>query len=213
MANSTPDEKSQGLSCENRISSSATLAMSRSASTFSLSDSPKSSAVVQRSNSLDHPPVRTRVPVCIRIPCSPPQNSAHSPSPNTVPELSQTLCPNDCPGTPESKSTLHAPLSTQPAQPHSALYTRQQSTSSTCPTSASIPAVRNSAQFNSKNYQPKSSEHVSRHLPSVLFQPSSSAPQPVNVKGRTFSELCRDPLVHLDPRKSVLTSPRRETLL
>ncbi|XP_045906321.1 protein ECT2 isoform X4 [Micropterus dolomieu] len=213
MANSTPDEKSQGLSCENRISSSATLAMSRSASTFSLSDSPKSSAVVQRSNSLDHPPVRTRVPVCIRIPCSPPQNSAHSPSPNTVPELSQTLCPNDCPGTPESKSTLHAPLSTRPAQPHSALYTRQQSTSSTCPTSASIPAVRNSAQFNSKNYQPKSSEHVSRHLPSVLFQPSSSSPQPVSVKGRTFSELCRDPLVHLDPRKSVLTSPRRETLL
>ncbi|GLD65344.1 protein ECT2 isoform X3, partial [Lates japonicus] len=72
MANSTPDEKNQRLSCENRISSSSsTLAMSRSASTFSLSDSAKSSAVVQRSNSLDHPPVRARVPVCIRTPCSP----------------------------------------------------------------------------------------------------------------------------------------------
>uniref|UniRef100_A0A665WQW0 Epithelial cell transforming 2 n=1 Tax=Echeneis naucrates TaxID=173247 RepID=A0A665WQW0_ECHNA len=71
LANSTPDDKNQRLSYENRIGSSSTLAMSRSASTFSLSDSAKSSAVVQRSNSLDHPPVRARVPVCIRTPCSP----------------------------------------------------------------------------------------------------------------------------------------------
>ncbi|XP_044055558.1 protein ECT2 isoform X3 [Siniperca chuatsi] len=210
MANSTPDEKSQRLSCDNRISSSSTLAMSRSASTFSLSDSAKSSAVVQRSNSLDHPPVRARVPVCMRTLCSPAQNLAHSHSPNTAPEFSQTLCPNYCPSTRERKSTLHAPLSTQPAQPHSGLYVLQQSTSSTHPTSTSIPAVRNSTQLNSKNSQPKSSQHVSRHLPSVWFQPRSSALQPVNVKGRTFSESCGDPL---GPTQVCPTSPRRETLL
>lgn len=47
------------------------LQMSRSASTFTLSDSAKGGAVVQRSNSLDHPSVRPRVAVCLRAPCSP----------------------------------------------------------------------------------------------------------------------------------------------
>uniref|UniRef100_A0A8C4GKV1 Epithelial cell transforming 2 n=1 Tax=Dicentrarchus labrax TaxID=13489 RepID=A0A8C4GKV1_DICLA len=102
MASGTPDEKSQRLSCENRIGSSSTLAMSRSASTFSLSDSAKCSAVVQRSNSLDHPPVRARVPVCVRTPCSP----AHSPGPNTAPEVNQSLYPNYCPTTRERKSNM-----------------------------------------------------------------------------------------------------------
>ncbi|XP_078115604.1 protein ECT2 isoform X2 [Sander vitreus] len=209
MANSTPDEKNQRLSCENRIGSSSTLAMSRSASTFSLSDSSKSSAVVQRSNSLDHPPVRARVPVCIRTPCSPAQNSAHIPGP----EFSQSLCPNYCPSTQEPKSILHAPLVSQPAQAHSGLYNSQQSTFSTQPTSISIPAVRNSAQLNPKTSHPTFSQHVSRHLPSVGFQPRLLAPQPVNVKGMTFSESCRDPQVPLEPRKAALNSPRRETLL
>ncbi|XP_035508570.1 protein ECT2 [Morone saxatilis] len=206
MASGTPDEKSQRLSCENRIGSSSTLAMSRSASTFSLSDSAKCSAVVQRSNSLDHPPVRARVPVCVRTPCSP----ARSPGPNTAPEVNQSLYPNYCPSTRQRKSILHAPLSAQPAQPHSGLYTSQKSTTSTHPTSTStsIPTVQNS-----KNSQLKSSQHVSRHLPSVGFQTRSPAPHPVNVKGRTFSDSCRDTLVPLDPRKPVLASPRKETLL
>ncbi|XP_042590383.1 protein ECT2-like isoform X2 [Cyprinus carpio] len=71
LANGTPDDKSPGLDGDHmgRTSSSSTLAMSRSASTFSLTGSIKS-AVVQRSNSLDHAP-RPRVPVCVRTPCSP----------------------------------------------------------------------------------------------------------------------------------------------
>ncbi|XP_067288153.1 protein ECT2 isoform X2 [Pseudorasbora parva] len=71
MANGTPDERSPGLDGDHmgRMSSSSTLAMSRSASTFSLTGSIKS-AVVQRSNSLDHAP-RPRIPLCVRTPCSP----------------------------------------------------------------------------------------------------------------------------------------------
>uniref|UniRef100_A0A671MTY7 Epithelial cell transforming 2 n=1 Tax=Sinocyclocheilus anshuiensis TaxID=1608454 RepID=A0A671MTY7_9TELE len=71
LANGTPDDKSPGPDVDHmgRLSSSSTLAMSRSASTFSLTGSIKS-AVVQRSNSLDHAP-RPRVPVCVRTPCSP----------------------------------------------------------------------------------------------------------------------------------------------
>ncbi|XP_016425511.1 protein ECT2 isoform X3 [Sinocyclocheilus rhinocerous] len=71
LANGTPDDKSPGPDADHmgRMSSSSTLAMSRSVSTFSLTGSIKS-AVVQRSNSLDHAP-RPRVPVCVRTPCSP----------------------------------------------------------------------------------------------------------------------------------------------
>uniref|UniRef100_A0A672S5C3 Protein ECT2-like n=1 Tax=Sinocyclocheilus grahami TaxID=75366 RepID=A0A672S5C3_SINGR len=71
LANGTPDDKSPGPDADHmgRMFSSSTLAMSRSASTFSLTGSIKS-AVVQRSNSLDHAP-RPRVPVCFRTPCSP----------------------------------------------------------------------------------------------------------------------------------------------
>lgn len=47
------------------------LQMSRSTSTFTLSDSAKGGCVVQRSNSLDHPPVRPRVAMCLRADCSP----------------------------------------------------------------------------------------------------------------------------------------------
>ncbi|KAJ4943230.1 hypothetical protein JOQ06_005735 [Pogonophryne albipinna] len=188
MANNTPDEKRR--SCENRIGSSATLAMCRSTSTFSLSDSAKSSAVVQRSNSLDHPPVRARVPVCICTPCSP----AHSPVRNSAPDSSQS--PKFDPSTRESRSILHAPLS-QPAQAQSGRSPSRQS-SSIRPTSASIPAVPNS--------RPKSSQLVYRHLPSVGFQPRFPAQQPIYVKGR-------EPQAPLDPCKATMTSPRRETLL
>uniref|UniRef100_A0A4W5N3I4 Epithelial cell transforming 2 n=1 Tax=Hucho hucho TaxID=62062 RepID=A0A4W5N3I4_9TELE len=66
MANSTTDDKSPGPSSENMIhvGSSATLSMARSTSTFNLSGSTKNTAaaVVQRSNSLDHPPYPTPSP-------------------------------------------------------------------------------------------------------------------------------------------------------
>ncbi|XP_071059112.1 protein ECT2 isoform X3 [Pseudochaenichthys georgianus] len=188
MANNTPDEKR--LSCENRIGSSATLSMCRSTSTFSLSDSAKSSAVVQRSNSLDHPLVRARVPICICTPCSP----AHSPVRNAAPDSSQS--PKFDPSTRESRSILHAPLS-RPAQAQLARSPSRQS-SSVRPTSASIPAVPNS--------RPKSSQLVYRHLPSVGFQPMFPTQQPIYVKGR-------EPQAPLDPCKATMTSPRRETLL
>ncbi|XP_019936836.2 protein ECT2 isoform X2 [Paralichthys olivaceus] len=207
MANSTPDEKTQRLSYETRIGSSSTLAMSRSASTFSLSDSAKSTAVVQRSNSLDHPPVRARVPVCVRTPCSPTQNPAHGPGPSTAPELCKSPSAKYCPSAREPTSILHAPLLTQPGQVFSSLPTSQQSITST----TSIPATRNSTQLSYKITQPKSSQHVSKHH--LGFQLRSLAPQSVNVKGGTLSESCRDPQVPLDPRKAVLTSHRRETLL
>ena len=186
--------------------------MSRSASTFSLNDSAKSTAVVQRSNSLDHPHVRARVPVCIRTPCSPTpcsptQIPAHGPGPSTALELCQSPCAKYRPSAQELKSILHAPLSTQPAQVFPSLPTSQQSTTST----TSIPATRNSAQLNSKITQPNSSQHVSRHH--LGFQLRSLAPQSVNVRGGTLSESRRDPQAPLDPRKAVLTSHRRETLL
>ncbi|XP_056591573.1 protein ECT2 isoform X1 [Triplophysa dalaica] len=92
MANGTPDEKSPGLdgSHMGRMGSSSTLSMSRSASTFSLTGSIKS-AVVQRSNSLDHAP-RLRVPVCVRTPCSPERACEPAP-PETLPRPSILLLP------------------------------------------------------------------------------------------------------------------------
>ncbi|XP_037326575.2 protein ECT2 isoform X1 [Pungitius pungitius] len=111
MANSTPEEKSQRLSCENRVGSSSTLAMSRSASTFSLTDSTKSGAVVQRSNSLDHPPIRARASVCVRPPSSP----AHSPRPNAALDFNESAQ--------EPKSLLDAPLLSQPVAAPSASST------------------------------------------------------------------------------------------
>ncbi|XP_020348245.1 protein ECT2 isoform X2 [Oncorhynchus kisutch] len=91
MANSTSDDKSPGPSSENMIhvGSSATLSMARSTSTFNLSGS-TAAAVVQRSNSLDHPPCpRLRVPVCI-----------HTPDPTPSP-----TCPEETPLKPQPTPT------------------------------------------------------------------------------------------------------------
>ncbi|XP_035593256.1 protein ECT2-like isoform X2 [Oncorhynchus keta] len=91
MANSTSDDKSPGPSSENMIhvGSSATLSMARSTSTFNLSGS-TAAAVVQRSNSLDHPPCpRLRVPVCI-----------HTPDPTPCP-----TCPEETPLKPQPTPT------------------------------------------------------------------------------------------------------------
>lgn len=84
---------------------SASPQMSRSTSTFSLTDSSKSSgAAVQRSNSLDHPPVRARVPVPVRVPCSP----TDSPTPKPGSEFGPSLHPDHDRG---SRSTHNAPKS------------------------------------------------------------------------------------------------------
>ncbi|XP_072246314.1 protein ECT2 isoform X2 [Leuresthes tenuis] len=184
MANNTPDEKTQRLSCENRVCSSSTLTMSRSASTLSLSDSAKTGATVQRSNSLDHPPIRIRVPVCFRTPSTSAQSLANSSSSYTATELSQSLNLNS--DTQETKSISHS----QPVQPHLSLPIPQNTTSITHPTSTSIPAVHN-----------------------ISNQLTHPYPAPVNVKTRIFLESCRDPQVPLDPCKVLLSSPLKETLL
>ncbi|XP_022525285.2 protein ECT2 isoform X1 [Astyanax mexicanus] len=86
MASSTPDDKSPGAGSDHmsRMTSSSTLAMSRSASTFSLSGCSKN-AVVQRSNSLDNAP-RPRVPMCVRTPCCP-ENASQPAPPETQPKV------------------------------------------------------------------------------------------------------------------------------
>ncbi|TSK53621.1 Protein ECT2 [Bagarius yarrelli] len=92
MASSTPDDKSPGpgLGHMSQMTSSSTLAMARSASTFSLSGSSKN-AVVQRSNSLDNAP-RPRVAVCVRSPSGPENTNQPAPAEShlKVPSLEGT---------------------------------------------------------------------------------------------------------------------------
>ncbi|XP_072295050.1 protein ECT2 isoform X2 [Eucyclogobius newberryi] len=189
LANNTPDEKGQRLSCENRIGSSATLAMSRSTSTFSLSDSSKGSAVVQRSNSLDHPPLRARVSACPRMPCSPhPSHAPRSPRPDKTP-LSPGFYPRNMPHN-NSTSFLHAPLSPSG------------------PVSTSTPSARISTQVHQANPAPaKPAKYPSWHVPSVGFKGANDATGAQASSGEMFRE------VSVDQRRSVLPSPRKETLL
>ncbi|XP_008406051.1 protein ECT2 isoform X4 [Poecilia reticulata] len=191
LANTTPDEKSQSLSCENRVCSSSTLAMPRSASTFSLNKSTKNSAVVQRSNSLDHAPVKPRIPVCIRSPCTPAKiHSSYSASDSSGgPELKYSSVIQ------EYKSTSHSVPTIQPKSiPQKSIFTR---------------IGHGSPHL--KNIQPQSGQDLSRRLASGGFQPRSPDPQPVTLNTRTFSESCLDPQV--EPQSAVLTSPRREMLI
>ncbi|XP_078801610.1 protein ECT2 isoform X4 [Oryzias latipes] len=189
MANTTPDKKTQRLSCENRVCSSATLAMSRSTSTFSLSDSAKSSAVVQRSNSLDHPPLRTRVPVCICTPA--PSPSSSSPS---YPAAS---------GNQESQSPSSTPSLTLAAQPQSTLSIPHTSTYVAHCTST----VENDSKF--VHSQPKSGQHVFRSPSSIRLQARAAASHQGNVQTVTICERRRPE--HVDPHKAI--GPRSETLL
>ncbi|XP_047231553.1 protein ECT2 isoform X4 [Girardinichthys multiradiatus] len=189
LANTTPDEKSQRWSCENRVCSSSTLAMPRSASTFSLNESTKNSVVVLRSNSLDHPPIKTRIPVCIRTPCTPDKRpSTHIVSESTIgPDLKYNSVIQEYKSTSQAVPMIQSSLQ-KPTLPQD---------------------VHSSTQF--KNIQLKSGQDFSRPLTSGGFQPRALAPQSVDIKTRTFSESCRDPEV--EPRNDVLTSPRRETLI
>ncbi|CAG01150.1 unnamed protein product [Tetraodon nigroviridis] len=95
--------------------------MSRSTSTLTLSDSAKSSAAVQRSNSLDHPPIRARVPVGLRVPSSPTPLPPQSPAPQSGPELGQSLQPGVCRAAPKSPTAVAAGLppvgTSKPSQP------------------------------------------------------------------------------------------------
>uniref|UniRef100_A0A3P9HH22 Epithelial cell transforming 2 n=1 Tax=Oryzias latipes TaxID=8090 RepID=A0A3P9HH22_ORYLA len=188
MANTTPDKKTQRLSCENRVCSSSTLAMSRSTSTFSLSDSAKSSAVVQRSNSLDHPPLRTRVPVCI---CTP------APSPSSSPSYPAAS------GNQESQSPSSTPALTLAAQPQSTLSIPHTSTYVAHSTST----VENDSKF--VHSQPKSGQHVFRSPSSIQLQTRAAASHQGNVQTVTICER-RGP-EHVDPQKAI--GPRSETLL
>uniref|UniRef100_A0A3P9KRD4 Epithelial cell transforming 2 n=1 Tax=Oryzias latipes TaxID=8090 RepID=A0A3P9KRD4_ORYLA len=188
MANTTPDKKTQRLSCENRVCSSATLAMSRSTSTFSLSDSAKSSAVVQRSNSLDHPPLRTRVPVCICTPAPSPSSSPSNPAAS---------------GNQESQSPTSTPSLTLAAQPQSTLSIPHTSTYVAHSTST----VENDSKF--VHSQPKSGQHVFRSPSSIRLQARAAASHQGNVQTVTICER-RSP-EHVDPYKAI--GPRSETLL
>ncbi|XP_027025772.2 protein ECT2 isoform X2 [Tachysurus fulvidraco] len=99
MASSTPDDKSPGPGLDHmtRMTSSSTLAMARSASTFSLSGCSKN-AVVQRSNSLDNAP-RPRVAVCIRSPCCPENTNQPAPAETHLKVPTQQACPSALQGT------------------------------------------------------------------------------------------------------------------
>lgn len=123
--------------------------MSCSASTFNLSDSTKSSAVVQRSNSLDHPPVRPRVPITLRVPCSPTQ--ILHPTPKTGPESCQGVLPTKCLQNQESQSVHNTPNSPGPLKPQSGQSSCQQ----TSTTYVDLPPLRTS-----KPSQPKSSHQL-----------------------------------------------------
>uniref|UniRef100_A0A3B3C892 Epithelial cell transforming 2 n=1 Tax=Oryzias melastigma TaxID=30732 RepID=A0A3B3C892_ORYME len=173
MASTTPDKRGQRLSCENRVCSSSTLAMSRSTSTFSLSDSAKSSAVVQRSNSLDHPPLRTRVPVCICTPAPSPGNSPSYPAPEII----------LCSGNQESKLT-------PAAQPQSSLSIPLTST-----------FVAHETYSKSMHSQPKSGQHVFRSPSSIRLQGRTAASHQGNVQTMTVCER-RDP-EYVDPHKVI----------
>lgn len=179
------------------------LQMSRSSSTFNLNDSAKTSAVVQRSNSLDQPPLRTRVPVFVCTPCTPGKIPAHSTSSQIDSESSKDLNLNYCSVDRESKCISLAPCL---AQPNFSLSSTENVTSVTQVTSASSQAVQSSIQR--RNLHPKSSHDVPRPLSA---RPQAS--QLDNVKIKTFSESHKDLQVLLEPCKPVLTSPRRETLL
>lgn len=158
--------------------------MSRSTSTFSLSDSGKSSAMVQRSNSLDHPPVRLRVPIGIRVPCSPTQIFPHSPTPKTGCEINQSLHPNSCLQNEDSNSVHNAPNFPLLPKPQSSQHSSQQ----TIIMSVGLPPVQNS-----KLCQPKASQQLS----SVGCQ----------------SRLLVYRNLQVEPHRAVKSSPQRETLL
>lgn len=148
--------------------------MSRSASTLTLSDSAKSGAAVQRSNSLDHPPVRPRVPIALRVPSSPTPIPPQSPSPKPGPERHQSLHPNYCLRGQESKSAPGAPKSPQSGQPTSV--------------STGLPPVQIS-----KLSQPKSSQQLSSVGSQSRFLPSRNLQ--VDPHSRTKSSPKRETLL------------------
>ncbi|KAM4574351.1 uncharacterized protein V3H82_009000 [Fundulus diaphanus] len=169
------------------------LQMPRSASTFCLNESAKNSTVVQRSNSLDHPPVKTRIPVCIRTPCTPPKR----PSSSTVsestkgPDLKYSTYIQEYKYT-SNPAPMMPPISTPPSPQKPTL---------TQPVHSFIQP---------KNIHLKSFQDLSRPLTSGKFQPRAPAPQSVSIKNRILSESCRDP--QEERHNAVLTS-RRETLI
>lgn len=189
-------------------SSCFVLQMCRSSSTFNLNDCAKTSAAVHRSNSLDQPPGKTRVPAFICNPCTPAKFLAHCPPSQTNSECTKDLNLNDCPVVQESKNIPQVPVI---SQPNFGLSSSQKGNSVTHLTSTSIQGVQ--TFIRPKSYHPKSNHDVSRLVSTVGFQVRPPASQQVNVKTCTFSESHKDLQVPLDPCKSVVTSPRKETLI
>lgn len=184
------------------------LQMSRSSSTFSLNDSAKTSAMVQRSNSLDQPSLRTRVPVFICTPCTPVKIPSHSTSSQIDSESSQDFNLNCSSVDQESKCISLTPCT---VQPNFSVSSPQNVTTVTQVTSTSSQAIQCSIQR--RNLHLKSSRDMSRPLSTANLQARTPASQSDNVEIKTFSESHKDLQVLLEPCKAVLTSPRRETLL
>lgn len=207
------DERTQFMSTVNEIIllvcySCFVLQMSRSSSTFSLNDSAKTSAVVQRSNSLDQPSLRTRVPVFICTPCTPVKIPSHSTSSQIDSESSKDLSLNGYSVDQESKCISPAPCT---LQPNFSVSSPQNVTTVTQVTSTYSQAIQCSIQR--RNLHLKSSRDMSRPLSTANLQARTPASQPDDVKIKTFSESNMDLQALSEPCKAVLTSPRRETLL
>ncbi|KAK0141712.1 Protein ECT2 [Merluccius polli] len=217
MAHGTPDEQSPRLSAENRSTSSATLAMSRSASTFSLSDSAKNSATVQRSNSLDHPPLRARMPVCVRSPCSPAPHPAHA-----TPSASARPGPEAAPGvgslaSDQSSGLPSCRVSLLPKPDPQAPWTQSNPRFPAYPSPSSGPRSRISYQLRAPNLKAAAAaQHGAQQAAPAVYQPRVSAltlhQTPYARGGHASNGTGRD-AAPADPRRTGPTSPRRETLL
>ncbi|KAJ3580795.1 hypothetical protein NHX12_020184 [Muraenolepis orangiensis] len=198
------------------------LQMSRSASTFSLSDAAKNGAFVRRSNSLDHPPIRPRVSVCIRSPAPiaahPAPGASARPGPEAAPGASarpgpeaaaaaEALTGGQSFGLPSGRvSLLHKPGPQAPwPQSHSRFP-------GTLPSQTFAPWGRISTDLRAPNtlHLIPPAQQAARQAPPATYRPRASVliphqAAPGGQVGRAE--------VPADPRKTGPTSPRRETLL
>ncbi|XP_059922631.1 protein ECT2 isoform X2 [Gadus macrocephalus] len=223
MANGTTEERSPRLSAESRFASSSTLAMSRSASTFSLSDSAKNSAIVQRSNSLDHPPLRSRVSICVRDPCSPAPNpppSATSTSARPSPQAATgtgALAGSQSPGLPSSRVSLL--LKPAPQAPRTQSNPRFPTATSGHRSPSSSPRSRVPASLRAPHLNLKPTDTARRSVrqaPPAVYQARVSVLVPhltSYARGGNPSGGSGRDAPPADPRKPGPTGPRRETLL
>ena len=197
--------------------------MSRSASTFSLSDSAKNSAIVQRSNSLDHPPLRSRVSICVRDPCSPAPNpppSATSTSARPSPQAATgtgALAGSQSPGLPSSRVSLL--LKPAPQAPRTQSNPRFPEAASGHRSPSSSPRSRVPASLRAPHLNLKPTDTARRSVrqaPPAVYQARVSILVPhltSYARGGNPSGGSGRDAPPADPRKPGPTGPRRETLL